>query len=186
MFKDTNVWAAPATYTTMTESNLYPATDNHIQDGTSVQQLAAQTGLAEAQGWYIDFDTGEKVVSEAVLYNYAVMFTTYSAERSGELAACEARSSVGASRFYAVNMTNAAAVFAGLGGNEDSLDGDDRSMVLSIAGLPPTPSLLFPETDDSEDGNVLDSMVTAMVGVIDVYPWPMQLIPIWWEEVIND
>jgi type IV pilus assembly protein PilY1 len=188
MIKDTNVWAAPSTYVTIVQSDLYDATDNLVQDGSDAQQLQAQSDLAGAQGWYIDFDTGEKSFSEAVLYNYAVMFTTYNAERSSELAACEARSATGTSRFYTVNMIDASAMFSGLGGNEGTLDINDRTKFLNMAGLPPTPTLLFPDnqTDESGGGNILGSVVTALVALENVNDWPLQLIPIWWEEVIND
>ncbi|MCG7951239.1 MAG: VWA domain-containing protein [Candidatus Thiodiazotropha endolucinida] len=192
MIKDPNVWAAPTSYVTVTYSDLYNATDNLIQDGSDSQMLQAQADLSEASGWRMDLvHGGEKSFSKAVLYNYAVLFTTYSAERSGELASCEARGAVGTSRFYTVNMTSAAAMFDGLGGSEGTLDGNDRSTVLSMAGMPPTPTLVFPDvlTDDSHTGgqtgvSVLGSVVKAMVGLEEVNEWPLQLIPIWWEEVI--
>jgi type IV pilus assembly protein PilY1 len=189
MIKDPNVWDTPTPYTTVRESNLYNATSNHIQDGDDQQQLAAQTALSQSQGWYIDLpNSGEKVFSEAVLYNYAVMFTTYSASRTTRQSACEARSAVGTSRFYTVNMIDASAMFADLGGTEETLDVRDRSKVLNMAGLPPGPNLLFPGNDDEseEEGSVLGSLVTALVGLENVNDWPLQLIPIWWEEVINE
>jgi type IV pilus assembly protein PilY1 len=189
MIKDKNVWAAPTTYVTLDESNLYDATDNLIQDGTDEQQQDAQIELAQKDGWYIDLEnTGEKTFSGAVLYNYAVMFTTYSAVRSEDLGACEARSSTGTSRFYTINMTNGTAMFAGLGGDDTTLNSSDRSKVLSMSGLPPKPNLLFPENQTSEtgDGNVLGDLVTAIVGLENVNDWPLQLIPVWWEEVIDD
>ncbi|MEW8029917.1 MAG: VWA domain-containing protein [Candidatus Thiodiazotropha sp.] len=192
MIKDPNVWAAPTSYVTVTYSDLYNATDNLIQDGSDSQRLQAQADLSEASGWRMDLvNNGEKSFSKAVLYNYAVLFTTYSAERSGELASCEARGAVGTSRFYTVNMTSAAAMFDGLGGSEGTLDGNDRSRLLSMVGMPPTPTLVFPEvlTDDSQTGgqtgvSILGSVVKAMVGLEEVNEWPLQLIPIWWEEVI--
>ncbi|MCU7943849.1 MAG: VWA domain-containing protein [Candidatus Thiodiazotropha sp. (ex Cardiolucina cf. quadrata)] len=192
MIKDPNVWAAPTSYVTVSYSDLYDATDNLIQDGNDSQKLQAQADLSEASGWRMDLEhSGEKSFSKAVLYNYAVLFTTYSAERSGELASCEARGAVGTSRFYTVSMTSAAAMFDGLGGSEGTLDSDDRSRLLNMAGLPPTPTLVFPEvlTDDSQTGgqtgvSVLGSVVKAMVGLEEVNEWPLQLIPIWWEEVI--
>lgn len=192
MIKDPNVWTAPTSYVTVNYSNLYDATDNLIQDGSDSQMLQARADLSEASGWRMDLvHSGEKSFSKAVLYNYAVLFTTYSAERSGELAACVARGAVGTSRFYTVNMTSAAAMFDGLGGSEGTLDGNDRSRLLNIAGMPPTPTLVFPDvlTDDNQTGgqtgvSVLGSVVKAMVGLEEVNEWPLQLIPIWWEEVI--
>jgi type IV pilus assembly protein PilY1 len=185
MIKDNNVWTAPTTYEMVDHSELYDATDNLIQDGTLTEQAQAELDLAAKQGWFIDFGDGEKSFSEAVLYNYAVLFTSYSAERSDELASCQARAAVGTSRFYAINMVNGAAMFAGLGGTEGTLDINDRTKLLSMSGLPPTPNLVFPDlSGNSPGGNVLGSVVKAFVGLEEVNEWPMQLIPIWWEEVI--
>jgi type IV pilus assembly protein PilY1 len=184
MIKDPNVWFPPisGTYITVNESNLYDASDNLIQDGNSSEQVTAQGSLASSSGWYIDFRTSEKSFSEAVLYNYAVLFTTFSAQRDGDLATCEARGATGVSRFYALNMIDGSAMFSELGGNENTLSSQDRSKVLNMIGMPPTPTLMFPEGEN----NTLGSVVKALVGLEEVAEWPMQLIPIWWEEVFND
>ncbi len=181
MIKDPNVWTAPATYVAVTNSNLYDVTDNLIQDGSDGEKTTALSNLASAQGWYLDFRTSEKSFSKAVLYNYAVLFTTFSATRDAELAVCEARGATGISRFYAINMIDGSAMFAGLGGDNSTLSGGDRSKVLNMLGMPPTPTLVFP---DGGQG-MLGSVVKAMVGLEEVTEWPMQLIPIWWEEVIE-
>jgi type IV pilus assembly protein PilY1 len=187
MIKDRNVWAAPSTYVTRVQSDLLDVTGNLVQDGSGDEIAGAQTNLASMEGWRLDLENaGEKTFSDAVLYNYAVMFTTYSVERSAELGACEARSSTGTSRFYTLNMTNGSAMFDLNGGG--TLNKSDRIKVLKMAGLPPKPSLLFPEnqTSGTGDGNVLGDLVTAIVGLENVNDWPLQLIPVWWEEVIND
>ncbi len=182
MIKDPNVWSAPATYVAVTNSDLYDVTDNLIQDGNATEKATAFTDLAASDGWYLDFRTSEKSFSKAVLYNYAVLFTTFSATRDQDLAVCEARGATGIPRFYAVNMINGSAMFAGLGGNDATLSGVDRSKVLSMLGMPPTPTLVFP---DGEDG-VLGSVIKAMVGLEEVTEWDRQLIPITWEEVIEE
>ncbi|MEL0586206.1 MAG: hypothetical protein AAES65_15155 [Candidatus Thiodiazotropha sp. (ex. Lucinoma kazani)] len=188
MIKDPNVWTAPTSYVTVTYSHLYNVTDNLIQDGSDSQMLQAQADLSEAAGWRMDLvHNGEKSFSKAVLYNYAVLFTTYSAERSGELASCEARGAVGTSRFYAVHMTSAAAVLDGLGGSEGTLDGNDRTKLLHMVGIPPAPTLIFPEilSGNGQTAVSISGMkVIATVGVEDVEKWDLQYIPIWWEEVI--
>ncbi|MEJ2610519.1 MAG: PilC/PilY family type IV pilus protein [Candidatus Thiodiazotropha sp.] len=182
MFKDPQVWAAPTSYQAVTESVLYDATDNLLQDGNTAEQATANSELTAAKGWFLDYGTSEKSFSEAVLYNYAVLFTTFSANRNGILADCEARGATGVSRFYAVNMVNGTAMFSDLGGNAATLTGGDRSTVLSMIGIPPTPSLVFPEGDTG----MLGKSVKAMVGLEEVTEWPNQLIPIWWEEVISE
>jgi type IV pilus assembly protein PilY1 len=181
MIKDPSVWTAPGSYVTVVNSDLFDATSNIVQEGSESEQITAKQEILTASGWYIDLGTAEKSFSKAVLYNYAVLFTTYSAVRTDDLAACEARGAVGVSRFYSVNMTNGAAIFDGLGGNEGGLESSDRSMVLSMVGMPPSPTLVFP---GSESGG-LGQVVKALVGLEEVYEWPDRFIPISWEEVIQ-
>jgi type IV pilus assembly protein PilY1 len=182
MIKDSAVWTKPLTYAMVTESDLYDATDNLVQDGTASQITNAQNSLASLSGWYMDLGYSEKSYSRAVLYDSLVLFTTFSAERSAELAACEAQGAVGVGRAYAVNMANAAAVIDGFGGQEGTLDGDDRSKVLSMLGIPPSPTLVFPE---GENAATLGNVVKALVGLEEVAEWPERLRPIFWEEVIE-
>ncbi|PVV11059.1 MAG: hypothetical protein B6D77_07335 [gamma proteobacterium symbiont of Ctena orbiculata] len=183
MIKDPAVWIKPTTYTTVVESQLYDASDNLVQDGSATQQAQASNLLATLNGWYIDFGYSEKSFSKAVLYDYAVLFTTFSAERSPELAACEARGAIGVGRFYAINMRDGSAIFDGLGGSEGTLDGNDRSKVLSMLGMPPSPTLVFPE---GEEAGTLGQVVKALVGLEEVYEWPDRFHPISWEEVIHE
>jgi type IV pilus assembly protein PilY1 len=183
MIKDRDVWAKPATYTAVKFDNLYDATDNLVQDGDATQRSKAAKSMNTSSGWRIALENGpEKTFSRAVLYNYAVLFTTYSATRPEGQDPCESQGASSVSRFYAINMTNGAAMFGKLGGENDTLNKDDRSKILSINAIPPTPSLLFP----GNDGGRLGSVIKAMVGLEEVTEWPMQLIPITWEEVINE
>ncbi|MEW8030387.1 MAG: hypothetical protein AB2748_19760 [Candidatus Thiodiazotropha endolucinida] len=183
MIKDPAVWTKPTTYVTVTPNQLYDASDNLVQDGTDSQRVAATNSIATLNGWFIDFGLSEKSFSKAVLYDYAVLFTTFSAERSAELAACEARGASGVGRFYAINMKDASAIFDGLGGSEGTLDSNDRSKVLSMLGMPPSPTLVFPE--GAEAGS-LGQVVKALVGLEEVYEWPDRFHPISWEEVIHE
>ncbi|MES9992267.1 MAG: hypothetical protein ABW098_09950 [Candidatus Thiodiazotropha sp.] len=183
MIKDPNVWAKPTTYVTVLQNQLYDASDNTVQDGSGSDQITAEASLRSMNGWYIDFGLSEKSFSKAVLYDYAVLFTTFSAERSPDIAACEARGAVGVGRFYAINMKDASAIFDGLGGNEGTLDINDRSKVLSMMGMPPSPTLVFPE---GSEAGTLGQVVKALVGLEEVYEWPDRFHPISWEEVIDE
>jgi type IV pilus assembly protein PilY1 len=182
MIKDPHVWTAPASYDTVTESNLYDATDNLIQDGSASQRTSENNELATKQGWFINYRSSEKSYSEAVLYNYAVMFTTFSADISNNLSVCEAEGTTGTSRFYAINMVNGTAMFPDLDGDGSLLNIQDRSKELNMRGLPPTANLVFPENG----AGMLSTSVKAMVALEEVAEWPNQLIPIWWEEVIPE
>jgi type IV pilus assembly protein PilY1 len=183
MIKDPVVWAKPASYTTVAYDELYDATDNLVQDGSAEQIATAQNSLATLKGWYIDLGYSEKSYSKAVLYDYLVLFTTFSAERSAELAACEARGASGVGRAYGVNMKDASAMIDGFGGSENGiLDINDRTKVLSMLGIPPSPSLVFPE---GEEAATLGNVVKALVGLEEVAEFPDRLRPIYWEEVIE-
>ncbi|MEW8563928.1 MAG: hypothetical protein AB2541_17600 [Candidatus Thiodiazotropha sp.] len=182
MIKDPGVWTKPITYVTVAHDELYDATANLVQDGTAEQQGAARNSLALLKGWFIDLGYSEKSYSKAVLYDYLVLFTTFSAERSAELAACEARGASGVGRAYAVNMRDASAVIDGFGGSQGTLDRGDRTKVLSMLGIPPSPTLVFPEGDQAA---TLGNVVKALVGLEEVAEWPERLRPISWEEVIE-
>jgi type IV pilus assembly protein PilY1 len=182
MIKDPAVWIKPTTYVTVEYDDLYDASDNLVQGGTGEQIVAAQNALAALSGWYIDLGYSEKSYSKAILYDYYVLFTTFSAERSAELAACEARGASGVGRAYAVNMKNASAVIDGFGGSEGTLDSNDRSKVLSMLGIPPSPTLVFPE---GEDAATLGNVVKALIGLEEVTEWPERLRAISWEEVFE-
>ncbi|MET0069082.1 MAG: VWA domain-containing protein [Candidatus Thiodiazotropha sp.] len=182
MIKDPGVWTKPITYVTVAHDELYDATANLVQDGTADQQGAARNSLALLKGWFIDLGYSEKSYSKAVLYDYLVLFTTFSAERSVELAACEARGASGVGRAYAVNMRDASAVIDGFGGSFGTLDRGDRTKVLRMLGIPPSPALVFPE---GEQAATLGNVVKALVGLEEVAEWPERLRPISWEEVIE-
>jgi len=182
MIKDPAVWKAPASYTTVTTSSLYDASSNLIQDGTAEEISAAAASLNGGSGWYINFTGSEKAFSKARLYDYAVMFTTYAGERRGDTAVCTAYDTVGEARFYAINMVNASSMFSDLDGTPGDLDIDDRSKVLSIPGIPPAPTLVYPDYGASGG---LGHIVKAIVGLEGVAEWPDRFHAIYWEEVIE-
>ncbi|MCG7969021.1 MAG: hypothetical protein JAY63_20740, partial [Candidatus Thiodiazotropha taylori] len=111
MIKDRNVWNPPTSYSTVTQSMLINTTNTPATRG---DVLNAANG-----GWYFDLSDTEKSYSKAILYNYAVIFTTFSATRADDLGDCEARGSAGTARVYAVDMIYANAKFNRNGGSED-------------------------------------------------------------------
>ena len=175
MIKDYNVWTAPSVaYDTWTQNDLYDAT-------TTVNRT-----LNGMHGWYIDLGYGEKVFSKAKLYDYAVLFTSYTGDRSQDTNPCNANSTTGSSYFYALHMLDGNAYFAAMDGQDT--DGDptisDRKAALSIPGMPPAPTLLFPSTDPGAES--LGREVIALVGLEEVTRWPDRFHAISWEEVIED
>lgn len=195
MIKDPNVWKAPADNdsdghpdypSVLDESNLYDATANFIQDGDSAQKATAQTALNSADGWRIDLGTGEKGFSAAKVYDYAVLFTTYSGDRSPNIDACAAQTTQGESQFYALDMTNGSAVFAGMDGNDGTKTIGDRKKLLKVPGMPPAPSLMFPKAVDNSGNVKLGGEVLAIVGLEEAARWPDRFHSISWEEVIDE
>ncbi len=192
MIRDPNVWRAPPDGNDadtdpdypapLDESDLYNATSNLIQVGSTTQKAQAQSDLAAKKGWYVNFAGGEKGLSRAKVYDYTVIFTTYSGDRTAAVDACKALHTQGESKFYALDMTNGAAVFSEMDGNDSSLSTSDRSKVLKIPGMPPAPSLITPST--TVNGKVrLGGQVIGLVGLEEVARWTDRFHPIWWEEV---
>lgn len=57
-------------------SDLYNATNNDIQEGSTAQKASAASALAAAKGAYIVLEQGEKTVGSAVTLNEVVYFNT--------------------------------------------------------------------------------------------------------------
>ena len=205
MIKDPYVWTAPPDndsdgqrdYVAVTEGDLYDATSNQIQEGNdnavtdTGSKLYAEEQLRNAKGWYIDFAPGEKGFSEAKVYDYAVLFTTYKSTPSPNSDPCLATSTQGESRLYILDMTNGGAKF-GTDNNKfvqdssDPLTTDDRSVQLSIPGMPPSPDLIFPKTSNDPDANPFGGVVKGCVGLQCPAKWKDRFHPISWEEVIDE
>ncbi len=165
MIQDPNVFYRPTSYNTVAESDLAD-----ISGGETTTE----------HGWYLDLSgSGEKVLSNAVVHNSIVFFTTYKGSRSDNTDVCAVGNTIGESRFYAIALTTADAIpeFAN---TMDSLD--ERSKLLDIPGLPPAPTLLFP----SDENAAPTGKVLLLVGLEEALQWDDRLLPIYWEELIND
>jgi type IV pilus assembly protein PilY1 len=178
MIKDTNVWYPPASYTAVTESSMLNATSSTL-NSADVLNIANS-------GWYLDFSSTEKSYSKAILYDYAIIFTTFSATRAEEQGDCEARGAAGTARVYAVNLVNAGAMFNWGGGSEENLTVNDRSDTLNMLGIPPSPTLVFPGETDDDGQQVIGKEIHLLVGIENMRRWSDRFRPIYWEEVIDD
>ena len=85
---------------------------------------------------------GKKGFTAAVVYDYAVLFTTYQGTRDISNDSCDVLSPQSESYFYALEMTNGSAKFAALDG-QAGLDTSDRSRKIDLPGLPPAPTCCF-------------------------------------------
>ena len=122
-------------------TNLIGDTD---ANGTSDAAEIINDESSPKDGWYIDFArSGEKVISNSITFNNAVIFTTYTPPgASGN--SCDAVS--GTSRIYGMKITD---------GNpyiDSNYDGQltelDRSATLTTAGIAPEPQVLLEGSGD--------------------------------------
>jgi type IV pilus assembly protein PilY1 len=132
MLKDTRTGLTGADLS-ITESNLFDASANLVQDGTTTQQAAARTALTSAQGWYISLQTGEKVVGNAVTLAGTTFFGT---NRPTPAADGVCTPNLGEARFYALSLKDASATTEN--NASAGLTASDRSRVRAGGGYPPS------------------------------------------------
>jgi type IV pilus assembly protein PilY1 len=188
--RDFAVWAAPADGSDGGTEPDYNSTltESDLVDVTSVPA----SGL---YGWYLDLldedgDPGLKGFSEAKVYDYAVLFTAYTGKSNPAVNPCVGKATVGDSYLYALDMRDGSAIFnvnsdgvfeVEPSDSADTIDNDDRSVALKIPGLPPSPTLMFPDYSGGLGGKVV-----AIVGLESPAQWLDRFHPISWEEVIED
>jgi len=125
---------ADASYSAITELELFDATDNSIGSTDVSISGPAATDLAEKKGWLINLvSSGEKVLAQSITVDNKVMFTTYLPD-SSHIDNCTP--AAGSGRIYTVNVENATPV----DGNTTGL----RWEPLDRPGIPPQPSVIFP------------------------------------------
>lgn len=143
VIRDPNVYKKPAGYRyaggrVITESSLYDATANLIQQGNDVQRSAELVRLGSRHGWYINLeDHGEKVLSKAAIVSGVLLFSSFVPNLSG---ANSCAPGTGLNYFYALNIENGGAVV-----NFDSIGNPgtpDRRMLLQSKALAPEPSII--------------------------------------------
>ncbi len=147
----------------LTESDLYDATENLIQDAnggwTSDDALDEIDNLRDKDGWYVSLVegtttwVGEKGLSEPSILNGIALLTTYLP--SGELDPDEVCSTPieGTGRLYGLNILNAAAVYPEWDGTVDAYARADRIYNQSLTGIPSSPVIrMTPEGPQSLTG----------------------------------
>ena len=125
------------------ENDLYNATANKIQDGTTAQQQAAEQTLFSAtkHGLYIKLKKkGEKSLARSVSLSGQTFFTTYSPSASDE-EPCEVQR--GSGRLYHIDMHDARAVIDYTG--DSTVERKDRIVKLG-KDVPPPPSIYVDPT----------------------------------------
>lgn len=134
-----------APHTIITESNMYDATLNLLQEGSASEKVAAAADFAKSYGgWYIRLENdGEKVLSEATTFAGKIYFNTYEPNSQSANSSCKAVQGTG--RSYATNLFDATPVEQRINGTPERAD---RVKILNTAGIPPKGITLFPEGKD--------------------------------------
>ncbi|MBW7473101.1 pilus assembly protein [Marinobacter sp. F4218] len=152
----------------VTEGDLYDATDNTIQEGsTETARNEAATALAGSKGWYIRLENaGEKVLSESTTINNEIYVTTYEPKASDN----PCLPPTGTSRLYHISALDGRAVhnYDGLNG-DDALTKNDRYQELTTAGLPPTPQRMRVEDTDVICIGTECKTIDPVKGVVETY-----------------
>ncbi|MEX2475648.1 PilC/PilY family type IV pilus protein [Marinobacter sp.] len=154
-------------YETLTEDDLFDATDNVIQEGTDAERTAAANDLAGKHGWFIRLtNAGEKVLSESTTANNEIYLTTYEPKASDN----PCLPPTGTSRLYHLSAFDGRAVqnYDDVGG-DDALTKDDRSVQLTTAGLPPTPQRMRVEDTDVICIGTECKTLETIKGVVETY-----------------
>lgn len=172
-------WSLQRTYT-HTDSDFVDVTANKAQTGTGEERVTALAEIASKNGWYYVFpNSGEKTMSKALIFNYSVMFTTYSGTKTDVPEPCKAVPTTGTPRFYALDLRHGGARYVDLAKDEDGEM--ERSVILEhLQGLPPPPQLLIPPPELTGH-----SEVVVIVGVDVLLKWSNRLIGVSWEELLD-
>ena len=150
VLEDTDVKISGSMTLPLTESVLYPATDNVIQDGSTSQIAAAQIIRNAAPGWFIHLrendgsQIGEKALSAGTIFQNVLLFSTYLPEdpsNTNIAASCQAAAGFG--RTYAVSVDDGSAVF-NFNTTISGLEKTDRYVTLNHVGIPPEVQVVIP------------------------------------------
>lgn len=151
MLKDESPFTAPSSYTTLTEADLYDATDNTIGEGSTTAQSTARTLLNSKKGWRLHMQTGEKALSRPLIVNGVAVLSTFFPEESTE----PCKPAGGKGYAYYLNLSDATPTYNLTDQNnvhdDSGLTKEDRQMRLVGGVIPPEPSFLV--TEDNGDVN---------------------------------
>jgi type IV pilus assembly protein PilY1 len=193
--RDFAVWKAPAD---SGDADTDPDYADTIVEADLVDATNAPGAAASGKGWYIDLISPDgdrqKGYTDAVVYDYVVLFSTYTGTSTPSGDVCLPASSTGVSHIYAIDMRHGKSVlkvdggyFRELENGDDPLDNSDRQIESNMRGLPPNPSLLFPDDDGKAGGKVLGvSGLGGGSGGRPIVEFNDRFHSISWEEVINE
>jgi type IV pilus assembly protein PilY1 len=177
MIKDGNIWNQVSDYETAVDNDFIPATDTALVNGQVLND--------GSKGWYIGFTGSEKSYSRAILYDYAIFFTTYRADRVIPDESCQVASTTGSARIYGIDLISANAAIDWNGESDAPLSLSDRSTELELQGIPPSPMLIFPGGVDANGNPEIGKKIFLFSDLEKKYEWSDRFRPIYWEEVLE-
>ena len=131
----------------LTEANLLDITDNVIGEGNEADRNAQIDALEAADGFLLRLNAGagEKVLNGSRTFDGQVIFSSFT-PGAGSNNSCQA--SQGQSRLYVIDaITGAPTKNLFTVDDNNDLTAADRAVELQQTGLPPDPTILFPESD---------------------------------------
>ena len=152
LLKDRHVFDKPATYTTLTENDLYNATLNFASsrenDSAAVKAAtaAALSSLDSMEGWYIHLDDeqaspafiGEKGLAEPLIVEGSIIVSTFVPDSGTAGVSCTPKE--GSGKVFFLDIVDATASYPSI------LDTrGDRHIPLASAGIPPSPNVIITE-----------------------------------------
>ncbi|RLA15042.1 MAG: hypothetical protein DRQ52_02760 [Gammaproteobacteria bacterium] len=128
------------------DNDLYDATDNFLQVGSTVQKTAAKESLRKGDGWFIDLTeppagtlAGEKGLSSPIVLDGKLFFTTFVPGIVTD--PCQAIEGIG--RLYGIDVLSGVAEFDDWGGvDDDNFETADRIYELG-GGIPSSAVPIF-------------------------------------------
>ena len=139
--RDYDIFAAPATYTPLTESNLLDVTTLATLSSTNYSDL-----YTKKSGWYISLGSTEKVLAPSITFNRRIIFTTYLPPSTSSVTCSQGGSGTG--RVYFIDLFDGTPVVRSpaadpLITDPASLSTGDRFVKLQAPGIPAAPVVAF-------------------------------------------
>jgi len=153
VLRDFHIYDAPENYLGdygISDANLFNTTANLIRQGSSDEQVTAATALNGSKGWFINLrgennGLGEKILAKSITFDNKLIFSSFLAPGTYTPSSCG--TPIGRGRVYTINIADGSPVIE-QGSDNTSLTTEDRFRRLQRSGIPPQPTIMFPDAAD--------------------------------------
>jgi type IV pilus assembly protein PilY1 len=173
VYKDKDIEAGVPQSAVLTAdlNDFYNASSNHAGgDGTDAQKTTALTALSNQRGWYIELGAGRKALSEPLIFENELMFTTF--QPTGVTAdVCSAPGNI--SHYMKMSVKDGVPVDnLDASPDADPLSKTDREKGLNDnGGIPSSPTLVFPDSNDKVEVYVGKELLESSEQIIHRMYW---------------